>query len=98
MFKTHDIYSISDFTRNSRDHADRLRATRRPEILTVNGTAELVVQNADAYQELLDRLDEFQTLRALDEAADEIDRGDGVDATEMMTRLRERLGVRERAR
>jgi len=30
--------------------ADRLRATRRPEVLTHNGAAELIVQNAEAYQ------------------------------------------------
>lgn len=98
MFKTEDICSMSDFVRNARSHADRLRATRRPEILTHNGAAELVVQNAEAYQELLDRLDELETLAALNEAVAEIDRGDGSSVDEAETRLRQRLNIRPRVR
>jgi PHD/YefM family antitoxin component YafN of YafNO toxin-antitoxin module len=97
-FKIAGIHSISDFTRNARSHVDRLRETRRPEVLTLNGAAELVVQNAEAYQEMVDRVDELETLLALDEAAAELERGEGVDATEMLSRLRKRLGVRQRAR
>ena len=62
---------------NARSHADRLRKTQRPEVLTLNGAAELVVQNAEAYQTMLDRLDELETLAALNVAAAEIDRGEG---------------------
>lgn len=98
MFKTEDICSMSDFVRNARAHADRLRTTRRPEVLTLNGAAELVVQNADAYQELLDRIDELETLAALNEAAGEIDRGEGRSAEEAEARLRERLNVGQPAR
>lgn len=98
MFKTEDICSLSDFTRNARRHAERLRETRRPEILTLNGSAELVVQNAGAYQELLDRIDELETLRALDEAEAEIERGEVEPASEMLARLRRDLGIRPRNR
>lgn len=94
MFKTEDICSMSEFVRNARSHAERLRATRRPEVLTLNGAAELVVQNAEAYQAMLDRLDELETLAALNEAAAEIDRGEGVPAEEALALLRQKLGVR----
>jgi PHD/YefM family antitoxin component YafN of YafNO toxin-antitoxin module len=98
MFKTEDIRSMSDFVRNARSHAERLRATRRPEVLTHNGAAELVVQNAEAYQELLDRLDELETVAALNEAAAEIDRGEGSSIDEAEARLREKLSIRQRMR
>jgi PHD/YefM family antitoxin component YafN of YafNO toxin-antitoxin module len=97
MFKAEDICSLSDFVRNARRHADRLRETRRPEVLTLNGSAELVVQNAQAYQAMLDRLDEVETLAALNEAAAEIERGEGAPAAEVLDRLREQLGIRQRA-
>lgn len=84
--------------RNARNHADRLREMRRPEALTLNGTAELVVQNTEAYQSLLDRLDELETLVALDEAAAEIERGEGAPAAEVLTRLRREFGMAPRAR
>ncbi len=93
MFKTEDICSMSEFVRNARSHADRLRHTQRPEVLTLNGTAELVVQNAAAYQSMLDRLDELETLAALNVAAAEVDRGEGTPAQEALSRLRGRLKV-----
>jgi hypothetical protein len=57
MIKIQDILSLTEFHRHSREHITRLRETGRPEVLTVNGRAELVVQDAAAYQNLLERLD-----------------------------------------
>lgn len=50
MVDVRDIYSLTDFQRNTRRHIERLRRTGRPAVLTVNGAAELVVQEAEAYQ------------------------------------------------
>ena len=33
-------YSLTDFKLNAKEHLERLRATGRPEVLTVNGKAE----------------------------------------------------------
>ena len=63
-----------------------------------HASAELVVQNTQAYQELLDRMDEMETLLALDEAAGEIERGDVVPAGEMMARLRKEFRIPRRRR
>jgi PHD/YefM family antitoxin component YafN of YafNO toxin-antitoxin module len=54
-----DITSLSNFQRNTRDFLARLRETGRPLVLTVNGNAALVVQDAAAYQQILDGLDEI---------------------------------------
>ena len=43
-----DIRSLSDFKRNTLDLLDRLRKTGHPLVLTINGKAELVVQDAEA--------------------------------------------------
>jgi PHD/YefM family antitoxin component YafN of YafNO toxin-antitoxin module len=56
MIKVQDILSLTEFHRHSREHIARLHATGRPQVLTVNGRAELVVQDAIAYQHLLERL------------------------------------------
>ena len=56
MIKIQDILSLTEFHRHTREHMKRLRATGRPAVLTINGKAELVVQHASAYQELLERL------------------------------------------
>jgi PHD/YefM family antitoxin component YafN of YafNO toxin-antitoxin module len=49
-----DIQPLTYFRRQSADVVKRLKATRRPMILTINGKAELVVQDAASYQRLLD--------------------------------------------
>jgi len=55
--KVADILSLTDFHRNSKVHLNRLRLTGRAAVLTVNGKAEAVVQDAAAYERLLDRLE-----------------------------------------
>jgi PHD/YefM family antitoxin component YafN of YafNO toxin-antitoxin module len=57
MIKPEDVCSLTDFQRNTRVHIERLKQTGRPEVLTVNGQAELVVQHAAAYQRLVEELE-----------------------------------------
>jgi len=51
---TLDIQSLTTFRRQSADFMKQLKKTRRPVILTVKGKAAAVVQDAEAYQQLLD--------------------------------------------
>ena len=51
---TEDIQALTTFRRNSAKVIRRLKETGRPLILTVNGKAEAVVQDAEDYQRLLD--------------------------------------------
>jgi hypothetical protein len=55
-----DIRSLNDFKRNTVDLLDRLRKTGHPLVLTINGKAELVVQDAQACQALLDRVEAIE--------------------------------------
>lgn len=56
-----DIHSLSDFKRQTSEMLGHLRSTRRPVVLTLNGRAEVVVQDASAYQALLDYVDRLET-------------------------------------
>jgi prevent-host-death family protein len=51
---TRDIQSLTTFRRKSRDFLKQLRKSKRPVVLTVKGKAAAVVQDAEAYQRLLD--------------------------------------------
>ena len=64
MIALADIRSLTDFQRNTKSHLKRLKSTGRPEVLTVNGKAELIVQDAAAYEETLDAIHGIQ--RGLD--------------------------------
>ena len=41
-----DIHPLTDFKRNTSDFIRRMKKTKRPLVLTLNGKAELVVQDA----------------------------------------------------
>lgn len=51
---TKDIQSLTTFRRRSGDFMKLLKKSKRPVILTVKGKAAAVVQDAEAYQRLLD--------------------------------------------
>jgi len=56
-----DICSMTEFKRRTNDVVARLRNTGRALILTTNGRADLVVQDAASYQKLLDRLNAYES-------------------------------------
>lgn len=39
-----EIYPLTDFLRSSKDHIARLKKTGGPEVLTVNGKAEVIIE------------------------------------------------------
>lgn len=51
---TRDIQSLTTFRRRSGEFLKQLRKSKRPVVLTVKGKAAAVVQDAEAYQALLD--------------------------------------------
>jgi len=51
---TRDIQSLTTFRRRSGDFMKQLKKNKRPIVLTVKGKAAAIVQDAEAYQRLLD--------------------------------------------
>jgi prevent-host-death family protein len=70
---TKDIQSLTTFRRRSGDFMKQLKKSKRPVVLTVKGKAEAIVQDAAAYQRLLDiaaRADVYESIRqGLDDVA-----------------------------
>jgi prevent-host-death family protein len=60
-----DIHSLTDFKRRTGDYIDQLKHTGHPLVLTLNGKAELVVQDAASYQRLLDALDRVEAIEGI---------------------------------
>ena len=63
MIRPEDIGSLTEFSRNTKAHLRKLKRTGRAELLTVNGKAEVVVQNASAYQQMIEELEELKSAR-----------------------------------
>jgi prevent-host-death family protein len=64
MIQPTDIHSITDFKRRTAALLRKIRASRRPHVLTVDGLPAIVLQDAKTYQEL------FQYQQSLSDAAD----------------------------
>jgi prevent-host-death family protein len=60
---TQDIHSLTTFKRNSSGLMKRMKRTGRPLVLTVNGKAEAVLLDANAYQEVANHLDAVASVR-----------------------------------
>jgi PHD/YefM family antitoxin component YafN of YafNO toxin-antitoxin module len=96
MIDLKDIHSLSEFQRNARAHVEHLRRTGRPEVLTVHGKAELVVQNAEAYQKLLDLAANAAAIVGIQRGLQGMYEGTGEDAEDAFNSLERELGISDR--
>jgi prevent-host-death family protein len=90
---TKDIQSLTNFRRNSGKFLKQIKKSKRPIVLTVNGKAEAIVQDAEEYQRLLDiaaRADVYEALRQSD---DDIAHGRMRPAEEVFAEFRRRHGL-----
>lgn len=71
MIRTDAIDSLTNFQKNAKAFVTKLEETNTPVILTVNGKAKVVIQNAEAYQVLLDELESARAVAAIREGIDE---------------------------
>lgn len=60
-----DIQSLSTFKRDTAKLMRQMRKTKEPMILTVNGKAALVVQDAEGYQQLLEAKARMETIEGI---------------------------------
>ena len=87
---TEDIQSLTTFRRKSGAFMKQLKKSKRPVILTVNGKAQAVVQDAEAYQRLLDiaaRADVFEAIR---QGLEDVARGRTRPAREVFAEIRQK--------
>jgi PHD/YefM family antitoxin component YafN of YafNO toxin-antitoxin module len=77
MNPSQDVQSLADFQREAGAILARLKRSGRPVLLTVDGKAELVVQDAASYRALLDRAERLETIEAVREGLASIGKGEG---------------------
>ena len=86
-----DINSLSNFKRDTPEFLRQLKETGSPVVLTVNGKAELVVQDAKSYQKLLERAEQAEELEMTRRSLAEMKAGQGRPAEEMLAEMRQIL-------
>jgi prevent-host-death family protein len=88
-----DIHPLTDFKRNTSGFMRQMKKTRRPVVLTVNGKAELVVQDAESYQRVLDRLERLEVVEAIRLGIAAAEEGRVKPARQALAGLQEKLGI-----
>ena len=67
-----DIDSLSNFKRNTSKFVKQMRKSGTPVILTVNGKAKVVVQDAESYQRILELLDRAEAIEGIRQGLEEV--------------------------
>lgn len=83
----HDTCSISNRTRGATEFLRQLKDAGHPVVLTINGKAELVVEDDDSYQALIDLVERAEELEKTRRAVIEMKAGLGRPAAEMLAEM-----------
>ncbi len=83
-----DINSLSYFKRKTPELLRQLRETGHPVVLTINGKAELVVQDCASYQKLLERAERAERLDALRASLEDMRAGRVSPVEDMLAEMR----------
>ena len=89
---------MSDFKRNSREFLERMRETGNPVVLTINGKAEVVVQDAASYQKLLNYIDDMEALEGIKRGLADVEAGRVTPVEKFEKDFRKRHGIPRRSR
>lgn len=93
MIRATDIHSVTDFTRNAKAYIHQIRTTKSPMALTVNGDAQVVVQDAEAFQSMVDELERGRFVAAMRESEADAREGRVEELDEAFAGVRAELGV-----
>ena len=94
---TRDIDSLTHFKRNTSEVIEQLKETGQPLVLTVNGKAEVVVQDAASYQAMLDLLERAEAIAGIKRGLESVERGEGIPAEKAFERLRRKHKISKKA-
>ena len=93
MIQLTEIASLTEFKRHSAEVVRRLKDTGQPQILTVNGRAEIVVQDVASYQRLLDQIDRAEAIEGIRRGLESAARREGRPAEDIYAEHRARHGI-----
>jgi prevent-host-death family protein len=90
---TQDIQALTTFRNNSAAFLQQLKKTKRPVVLTVNGKAAAVVQDAEAYQRLLDIAAQADAEEGIRQGREGVAKGRTRPAREFLASFRREHGL-----
>ncbi|MBI4605588.1 MAG: type II toxin-antitoxin system Phd/YefM family antitoxin [Planctomycetes bacterium] len=97
MIHPSDIHTLTEFKRNSSELIERLEASGRPQVLTVEGRPKVVVLCVDAFERLAAHADLAQATEGVRRGLEDVKAGRTMSLKEFEAKLRQRLGRRPKA-
>ncbi len=88
-----DIHSLTDFKKKTPEFLQQLKETGDPLILTINGKAELVVQDAASYQKLLDFAEEARVIERIRQGLEDMKAGRTMSLDNFKKHVRKKHGI-----
>ncbi len=89
----HDIQSLTDLKLHTSEFVRQLKETSAPLVLTINGKAELVVQDAVSYQKPFDLAEEAKVLEGIRQGMDDVSAGRTQPVRDALEDIRRELNV-----
>ena len=93
MDLSRDIHSLTDFKKNTTEFIQQLKATGEPVVLTINGKAALVVQDAASYQKLLDLAEEVRVIEGIRRGLEDMKAGRTISLDDFKDHVRKKHGI-----
>jgi PHD/YefM family antitoxin component YafN of YafNO toxin-antitoxin module len=93
MVRATDIHSLTDFTRNAKAYIQQIRDSKSPMALTVNGDAQVVVQDAESFQKMIDELEHARFIAAMRESEASVRNGRVQSLEQAFSEIRDELGL-----
>jgi prevent-host-death family protein len=94
MRVTRDIQSLSAFKQNASKFIKQVCETKEPMVLTVNGKAAVVVQDAESYQAMVDARERAETVAILRKRMEYVrNGGELISADEVFEKISKKFGI-----
>ncbi len=88
-----DIQSLSSFKRKTPEFIRAMKDSGMPVVLTVNGKAEIVVQDAESYQRMLETIDRLEAIEGIKRGLQDVEEGRTQSLQEFDQEMRQKYGI-----
>ena len=90
-----DIKPISFLKQKTSEIVNRVKTTKQPTFITINGNVELVIQDAESYQEMVNSMYSLSEndISKIKAGLKEVEEGKGISADEFFEKIKNKYGI-----